>query len=92
VIRFTRQPRLGEEDRFLVTARRVPRGYIRRIKTTQEVRVSSRNFASVDWRTVEGWQPVGLQGQARDGECHSTRRAAAHVLVSDHMFDSKIQT
>lgn len=69
-------------DRFLVTARRKPRGYIEWV-TRNEHRVVtvSRFEAYTEDRTTMGWTPVSFNGY-REKWVFQTREQAAKYLLS----------
>jgi hypothetical protein len=73
-------------DRYLVTARRKPRGYVEKASMVRNVVTSySRYEATSTWERVEGWTPVGFNGYRIKSIFH-TRRAAADFLLSAHYF------
>lgn len=85
MIRFHLVSIIAGNERYLVTARRKPRGYIvQKTETRKVFKVTSHYEASLDWETIKGWRPVGLNGYI--GRVYWTKKEAAHALVSDNKF------
>jgi hypothetical protein len=81
-------PGLDEPDRYLVTARRKPRGHIEKATEHKHGFVAySRYHAEYTYHVYYGWRPVGPNGVR--GRVFATRRGAAESLVSEHQFTWK---
>jgi hypothetical protein len=78
MIRYHRS--LAMPGAWLVSSRRKPRGFIFKGQEAQEVRQITRDFASVTWKTVIGYRPIGFNG--KEGKLFESKKAAAQDLLS----------